>query len=140
MSEFETPHFKLPSPTEAGEAKNGATDIKELAEAVDTLLFEARGHAYGAQVTRASGKEELPSATHATEVVLEVLGNGEATTNLVVGEVFVGGTLIGRVVLPPVSGKIVAGTITFCVPPGVKWKVQLGGSAGEAKSSYRTLL
>lgn len=90
MPEKETTHLSLPYPTSAGEVKNGATDIEELAAKLDTLLYENGVRTSGVMVRQESGAtpgvlswgliEETGTTIHGSgDFVSAKVGTGEYT-------------------------------------------------------------
>ena len=65
MAEGTTTHLALPYPTSAGEVKNGATNIKELAEKVDEVLYE---HRFGGFASSIIAAEQATASTTFTKL------------------------------------------------------------------------
>ena len=121
MPEGETTHLKLPYPTSAGELKNGATDIQELAETLDTVLYSgtkvANGQSYGLLSAGVGGTTYTPNAGRAVQVVLQFsVGEGETA------KVKVNGTIITEpnTATHNESQKII---VSIIVPAGQTWEV-----------------
>lgn len=140
MAEGTTTHLALPYPTSAGEVKNGATNIKELAEAVDTFGYEgnkvANGQAYGALTERAPATLQEPSATRPTQVMLTVYLKPSEAARL---KLKVGGVEIAVMGL---DGTLPAGIpslpVSFICPAGQSWEWS-SENISKVMSSYLSL-
>ena len=144
MAEKTTTHFALPSPTSAGEVKNGAVNIEELANKVDEVLYEgnkvANGQVYGAKTEKTSGTEYEPSASRPTFVVLTAENPGVGSGDNIAMVVYVGGVIVCEA---EGNGGAVIATVTasIIVPAGKKWKATIAASVGSPKvfASYLPL-
>lgn len=92
-----------------------------------------REQVYSARAKGTSGKEEEPSATRPTQVILEGFNKGAFAMI-----VEVGGVVLTDATTPAeASGGNSGQVVSFICPPGIKWKATL--SAGTLEYSYLQL-
>lgn len=92
-----------------------------------------REQVYSARAKGTSGKEEEPSATRPTQVILEGFNKGAFAMT-----VEVGGVPISQATTPAeASGGNSGQTVSFICPAGIKWKATLSG--GTVEYSYLML-
>ncbi len=89
MPEKTTTHFAFPYPTSAGEVKNGAVDIEELAKKLDEFLFErlltlsekaVSGAATSGQMVKCTAAITVTAPAVAASALFGVVANGHAVT------------------------------------------------------------